>query len=119
MSKSERTPTFLDFVQDESGGRFSRQQPFEVVGKSPSPVMPQLPATSPWSGDPVPDEEPLGFSVEDMVPTGTEAEIAASIALREDSFSPSRDPEGDNDPAGPHPLSVDRSPSGVLLKRKI
>ena len=43
-----------------AGGRFKKQNATEVVGV---PVYPPIPSR-PWSGaDPVPDEPPLGFDI--------------------------------------------------------
>jgi hypothetical protein len=47
-------------------GRFTANEKVTVIGSSETPQYPQLPS-GPWSGqDPVPDEPPLGFSVNDM-----------------------------------------------------
>jgi hypothetical protein len=45
------------------GGRFAAVNPATVVGAQPLPVYPQLPSSSPWSGQqPEPGiEPPLGF----------------------------------------------------------
>ena len=51
----------------EGTGRFAAQS--AVVGRDPSPY-PAQPAGSPWASDPVPPEEPLGESVEDVIPVG-------------------------------------------------
>lgn len=60
----------------ESGGRFA--QDTRVTGSTPTTDYPA--ASGPWSGaDPQPPEEPLGESVDDMVPVGTAVEIAESI----------------------------------------
>jgi hypothetical protein len=69
----EQGSTFLDFarssINDESGGRFARSQPQTIVGSTPGPSYPMLPASSPWHGsDPVPDEPPLGFAVDALEP---------------------------------------------------
>jgi hypothetical protein len=53
-------------VGAELGGRFAhlaREQ--TVVGTAPSP-WPTMPANNPWARDPVPDEKPLGYSVNDL-----------------------------------------------------
>jgi hypothetical protein len=60
----------------EQQGRFGASA--SVNGAEPAVHVPWQPANSPWAGDPVPPEEPLGFSVEDQLPTGTAAEIEAS-----------------------------------------
>jgi hypothetical protein len=58
---------------DEPGGRFSEAR--YVSGSEPSTNMPRLPANSPWAHDPVPPEEPLGYSVNDLEPTGEAHEL--------------------------------------------
>jgi hypothetical protein len=63
----------------ESDERFTSS---EIAGARPSVDYPQLPASSPWS-TPMPPEEALGESVEDLPPLGTPAEIARSIAQLE------------------------------------
>ena len=50
-----------------------------VTGSTPT-AGELYPAASAAQSDPVPPEEPLGESVEDMVPVGTPSEVAASIA---------------------------------------
>ena len=53
---------------DDAGGRYAKLTPSNVTGSTPSPQYPQIPS-GPWSGDdPVPNEEPLGFSVDAMEP---------------------------------------------------
>jgi hypothetical protein len=37
-----------------------------VTGSTAVPEGPRLPASSPWASDPVPMEEPLGFSIEEV-----------------------------------------------------
>ena len=65
-------------VDDELGGRFKKQSP-TIIGSTPAPSYPKQPANSPWSSDPVPATEPLGFSVDAMEPVGTPEEIEKSI----------------------------------------
>ncbi len=73
--------TLLDHARahadDAAGGRFKKEMATEVTGV---PQYPKLPATSPFAFDPVPPEEPLGFSVDDMVPVGTATEVEDSAA---------------------------------------
>lgn len=66
---------------DEPGGRFAQAR--HVTGSAPSVEYPKLPGNSPWSGDPVPPEEPLGYSVNDLEPTGEAHELAQSQAIGE------------------------------------
>jgi hypothetical protein len=65
--------------QDEAGGRWQKQTPTQVSGKDPATLYPKLPTTSPWSGDPVPPEEPLGIDVSEAPITGEPHEVAASL----------------------------------------
>jgi hypothetical protein len=51
-----------------------------VTGSVRVPQVPRQPEGSPWSGDLVPPEEPLGWSVEAQEPVGEPHEIAASLA---------------------------------------
>jgi hypothetical protein len=67
-------------IDEDRGGRYA------AVGSSPrvtgaSPISyPQQPSNSPWRHDPVPMEEPLGFSVEDHDPVGEPHELARDAA---------------------------------------
>jgi hypothetical protein len=63
------------------GGRFARQTSGTVIGDT-SVAYPTLPPNSPWHCDPVPPEQPLGADINFLEPTGTAAEIEASL-LRE------------------------------------
>jgi hypothetical protein len=67
--ENDRKATFFQFAQSaatEIGGRFATQAKQTVVGTTPSPY-PQLPSSSPWAGpDPVPDEPPTGYRVDDL-----------------------------------------------------
>jgi hypothetical protein len=67
------------------GGRFAKQEGArpQVIGTDPIPKYPQLPS-GPWSGDdPVPDEPPLGYRIDEMIPlespTGVQP-LSASVA---------------------------------------
>ena len=64
---------------DDSGGRFAKLTPATITGAT-SPQYPQLPPSSPWASGFDQNVEPqLGFSVDAMEPTGTHAEIEASL----------------------------------------
>ena len=59
--------TYLDRARaDEqllASGRFAN----EVSAQVPSiPIYPKQPPNSPWAGDPVPTEPPLGFEIDAM-----------------------------------------------------
>ena len=50
-----------------------------VNGTDPVPWVPPQPTSSPWATEPVGQERPLGFSVEDMIPVGEPHEVASSF----------------------------------------
>jgi hypothetical protein len=60
----------------ENQGRFGADA--SVNGREAGVHYPRMPEGSPWAGDPTGVEPSLGFSVEDQLPCGTPAEIAAS-----------------------------------------
>lgn len=69
---------------DDVGGRYSKVTPTSLTGSDASPQMPKLPASSPWS-DPAnwgPPEPSLGFSIDEMQPTGTPAEVEKSLSRK-------------------------------------
>ena len=62
-------------VDDERGGRYANAgNSTTVVGASPI-SYPAQPATSPWHRDPMPDEPPLGYSVEDQEVVGEKFKV--------------------------------------------
>jgi hypothetical protein len=63
---------------DEIRGRFAQEHKATVIGSDGAPNYPRLPETN-WVNDPVPPEEPLGFSVEAHEPVGEVGEIAKSL----------------------------------------
>jgi hypothetical protein len=69
QSAQSEASTFSTFAQSEmeqTRSRFNAEQEQIVVGRDPIPKYPAL-SSGPWSGqDPVPDEEPLGYSVDEM-----------------------------------------------------
>jgi hypothetical protein len=74
------------FADEDRGGRYKPETSTHVIGSTPIPKYPELPASSPSHHDPVPNEAPLGFSIDAMEPLGTEAEVQASIdRLRKDN----------------------------------
>lgn len=62
---------------DAKAGRFAK--PSVVSGANPTVQYPRLPASSPWAADMVPPEEPLGYSVNDLSPTGELHELAGPV----------------------------------------
>jgi hypothetical protein len=110
-TREEKATTLREMhavISPEAGGRFAKPSP----PVDPAKLYAPLPASSPWHCDPVPDEEPLGFSVEEMPVMGEpwEAERAAAIA---DSVAASS-PATDTAPSSPRERSVAdlSSPSG-------
>src|SRR5262249_13627556 len=72
MAEDRRAKTYFGQAQhadDELGGRYAKVRSTTVVGSSPS-SYPAQPPTSPWHRDPVPDEPPLGYSVDAVEPVG-------------------------------------------------
>src|SRR5947207_2617002 len=61
---------YSDFVSDDAGGRFRKQQPSTITGAQPVIQYPRQPVSSPWASDPVGTEPPLGFPIDQMEPTG-------------------------------------------------
>ena len=66
-------------IVDDAGGRYAKLTPSNVIGSTSAPQYPKLPASSPWSQFDQNVEPVLGFSVNSMEPTGTHAEVQASI----------------------------------------
>jgi hypothetical protein len=54
-------------------GRWAK--PIQKTGQDPTTLYPAQPPDSPWHHDPVPPENSLGYSVEDMEPVGQPGEI--------------------------------------------
>jgi hypothetical protein len=66
--------TFKDFAiadAETPRGRFNEPEKVTVIGSAPLPQYPELPESSPWHHDPVPDEPPLGYSINEMQPIET------------------------------------------------
>jgi hypothetical protein len=53
---------------DDAGERYAQITPTKLTGQSPS--VPEQPAHSPWHSDPVPPEEPLGYSIDALPELG-------------------------------------------------
>jgi len=72
MADDRRARTYFGQAQhadDDLGGRYAKVHSTTVVGSSPV-SYPAQPSTSPWHHDPVPDEPPLGYSVDAVEPVG-------------------------------------------------
>ena len=62
----------------EPGGRFAKP----AQSADPSQLYPRLPeGNSQWGGPQVPEEPPLGYSVNDLEPVGELHELAAGAAV--------------------------------------
>jgi hypothetical protein len=92
---STTTQTFFSRAEAdiglESQGRHAAAAKATVTGSARVPLYPA--ASGPWN-DPVqvPDEPPLGYSVQDdLEPTGTPVEIAASVAIPSGGAAPARE----------------------------
>jgi hypothetical protein len=62
---------------DAPGGRFREKE--TTVGADLVPQYPRLPSSSPWSGDPVGVEPPLGIDVNFQEPCGEAFEVERSL----------------------------------------
>jgi|SRR5215813_5385385 len=62
-------------------GRFANAEHSMVTAAGPT--YPRLPASSPWSHDPVPAEPPLGFAIDAMPPLGPQNLDAPSLPAPE------------------------------------
>jgi hypothetical protein len=85
-----RGDTFFGRAQadaDEQGGRFKRQMPVTVTGTTEVPIFPKLTSSSPFAGDPVPPEKPLGFSIEELPVIGGPVEVVAPDAPEDDPLA--------------------------------
>jgi hypothetical protein len=109
LREQERAATMHGLALNELAqprGRFAEAEGKQfVVGSTPGPIYPALPS-GPWSGaDPVPDEPPLGYSVDDMPELATGLSSLSPVATGRTSDAPSSFVEGDE------PRSVDVRPS--------
>lgn len=106
-------------MEQENVGRFRRKP----TDPSPLPVYPALPENSPWHHDPVPMEEPLGYSVEDVLPVGELFEVEASIQAIESASAVATVGTGVEtglaDPSTLHHPDVDRGPVSPQSQRLI
>jgi hypothetical protein len=72
----EQGSTYRDHTHiDDAGGRFAAVNAAEIVGGTPTPIYPALPASSPWAGpDLVGREPPLGFEIDALEPSSFPAQ---------------------------------------------
>ena len=112
LHKQAEGSTFFQHAQasalDESGGRFAKQSPTTVVGASANPSYPRLPEGAmgaiPWPED----RNPLGYSVDQMEPVGSEAEQLAAQRIL-DQRSAARPADGGPAEVPASALSVERA----------
>jgi hypothetical protein len=103
----EQGSTYYGHTHSDLGGRFALAQGREqIIGESPTPIYPALPASSPWAGpDLVGKEPPVGYSVNALEPSAApgeglgpasdaDATSAADAQLADDVGPPSQE-EGD------------------------
>jgi hypothetical protein len=94
----EQPATMHGFAQSELAqplGRFTNAEGRQhVVGSTPGPSYPTLPASSPWHGpDPVGLEPPLGSAIDAMPdPTGGSAVLPSPVATDDPANAPSGGP---------------------------
>jgi hypothetical protein len=109
--------SYLDHARasadDERGGKFGAAAPTRtVIGTAPI-AYPQQPSTSPSNQMAMmPDEPPLGYSVNDQEPTGEAFEVAASIGT-----SPAA--EDVADVGGGLPQAASGRPATPKLRRRL
>jgi hypothetical protein len=113
--KVQQASTFFQHAQssidDEAGGRFAKVNPSTVIGSMPLPQYPR--AATPFQSDPVGLEPPLGYSVEDLEPTGVTAYAPVEPGGPADapSHGSGVPPHGAamSERAGPSPLSEEQT----------
>jgi hypothetical protein len=78
MENERRASTYfqhgLASLNEDRGGRFSALEDSSTVTGSGPISYPQQPGTSPFHCDPVPDEPPLGFRIDDQEAVGEKFE---------------------------------------------
>jgi hypothetical protein len=93
---SDNKSTYAGFAQafadEDRGGRFKAVN--QTIHTAATPVYPVQPPNSPFRRDPAGQEPPLGFSVDQMDPVGTAAEIEASLERLGEAGLPSGQPDG-------------------------
>jgi hypothetical protein len=77
---SYRDVAGVEAILDAQAGRFA--QATVVSGSDPATMYPRQPEGSPWAGDPVPPEGPLGYEIHACEPVGEPHELRASMAAR-------------------------------------
>jgi hypothetical protein len=70
---------YTNITDPVAGGRFAKALGEYTVGATPTVEYPRLPENSPSHHDPLPDEMPLGFSVDALEPTGELHELQEPV----------------------------------------
>jgi hypothetical protein len=90
LKREREASTYLAHTHlDDQGGRFGAINSATIVGQDPFPKYPELPSTSPFHHDPVPDEPPLGFSVNEMQPEPSTVGSAVGTGPTSEADAPS------------------------------
>ena len=93
-------------LDDEAGGRFTKQMPSTIIHKNPAAQYPRLPSSSPWSAPcPSGGEPPLNVDVNAVPDLGFSA------------APPTTNSGEANEASASPPLAIEASPS--FLKRRI
>lgn len=96
--RDQEGSTFFDHTHNDIGGRFAAISSPHVVG---SESIPKYPAAF-LQHDPVPKENPLGYSINEMDTTGQPHELKASDASLDEPSPLSPAPQGNSgDPDAP------------------
>jgi hypothetical protein len=92
---------------DDSGGRYAKLTPSNVIGSAPSPQYPQLPPSSPWAN---------GFDTNLEPPLSVDEMPASTPTLNSPvvNVPPAVEDRGVGEPDGTTPLV----PSGSTIRRR-
>jgi hypothetical protein len=99
LRQQQGSSTFLDHVEEPPGGRFAIEGRPYKVGSEPFVKYPQLPASSPWHSDPVPDEKALGHSIDAMSRPSSSLSVEAGDDTEREL--PPTQPVSSSSPDGP------------------
>ena len=109
LAEERRMKTLMGQAQasldDLAGGRFAHLNKAVITGSTPFTPYPKMPEGNPWRCDPVPNEEPLGWSVEDQPPTGEFHELERSRAASSSSLLDGTDGDAETPPSIRPPTS--------------
>ena len=115
--KAQRPSTFfqeqLKARRLDGSTNYEAQRSLIQSGESAVVEYPRLPASSPWSGDPVGIEPPTGVAIDHMKCTGTPAEQAASLSSMVRIDEASESTNHSNKPATALAALAGPAPAGV------